>query len=882
MYVHRASALRPSGRWAVVPRWVLVLAAAAALALAVAGAFWAGARAQREGRLGGVGQLAAHPFLSAKNLGAAHLAADEPPVHVLLDVKFKHYQTLLEKREEALRRGFLFREDGDFVPGDLRVGQDTIPVRLRLKGDLLDHLRGERWSFRIQVTDGRQFLGMRRFSIQHPRTRGFVWEWAVLEALRREDILAPRYGFLEVTLNGKHLGLYAYEEHFGKELLESQSRREGVIVKFDEEWRWEEMYASGERTRRFMLWDNALIEAFNEDALREKPGLLKLYEAAVANLESFRQGAAAACDVFDCERVARFWAVADLTGAAHGLHWINLRFYYNPVTTRLEPVAFDCLAGNRLAHLAGTGALEHDEELGHDGLRARMMADARFARLYVQALQRVSDPAYVEALRADLAPGVARSLQAIHREWPWEDLDWNVLEHNRTLIRAYLDPPAALAARWDPQALREDHLRLRVANLLAFPVEILGAAVGQPPVELAPSDAAQRVLAGKPARGALEWTELTWMTAPEVRAAAFPPPVVDANGTVEASPATMLPVVSVRHRIVGEERVRETPVALGAPEIALQGVPAADAAVTRGEIDYLAVDAGARRIDVREGTWSVGGDLVIPPGWRLAAGPGTRLEFDEGAVLLSHSPVELVGTGDRPVTLAPKGTSWGGLQVIGAGDRSLLQNVTILGTSGVDRPGWTLVGGVTFYESPVSVVDSLLAESRGEDALNVIRSSFTISGCLVRDTAFDAIDVDFGQGEIEGLRFQRIGNDALDFSGSEARVSDLVVLEAGDKGVSVGEASDVVIDSARIEKVGIGVAAKDRSQIRLRGGEIVGAGIGVAAYQKKPEFGSAFAYLQGTTLRGNERDFLVEVGSVVEIDGRTIPGDQVGVADVLY
>ena len=220
---------------------MLWLAGLVALLTVVGVSFYVGAMAQRNGRLAGMGQLLARPLEAVYNFGAARLGPTVSTEQIFIDLKFKHYNKLLIKREQALQLGFLVREQDDFVPAEIRTDSGTLSVKLRLKGDLLDHLRHERWSFRIHVKKGAQFRGMRRFSIQHPRTRGFVWEWAVLEAMRREEILAPRYGFLEVTFNGKPWGLYAFEESFGKELLESQARRESVIVKFNESWRWEEM-----------------------------------------------------------------------------------------------------------------------------------------------------------------------------------------------------------------------------------------------------------------------------------------------------------------------------------------------------------------------------------------------------------------------------------------------------------------------------------------------------------------------------------------------------------------------------------------------------------------------------------------------------------------
>ncbi|MFP6654530.1 MAG: CotH kinase family protein, partial [Myxococcota bacterium] len=128
---------------------------------------------------------------------------------------------------------------GDFVPAEIRVGEPTVRVKLRLKGDYTDHLEGEKWSMRVHVKRKNQLFGMRRFSLQAPRTRGFQAEPIVLDHYRREGVLAPRYSFAEVSVNGDDLGLMAVEESFGQELLESQQRREGVIICGNDSMNWQ-------------------------------------------------------------------------------------------------------------------------------------------------------------------------------------------------------------------------------------------------------------------------------------------------------------------------------------------------------------------------------------------------------------------------------------------------------------------------------------------------------------------------------------------------------------------------------------------------------------------------------------------------------------------
>ena len=65
------------------------------------------------------------------------------------------------------------------------------------------------------------------------------------------------------------------------------------------------------------------------------------YKKAISLLEGFRRRELKTSDVFDVKQMAKYFAVADLCGAEHATRWHNVRFYYNPVTSRLEPIGFD-------------------------------------------------------------------------------------------------------------------------------------------------------------------------------------------------------------------------------------------------------------------------------------------------------------------------------------------------------------------------------------------------------------------------------------------------------------------------------------------------------------------------------------------------------------
>ncbi len=297
-----------------------------------------------------------------------------------LDIAPDDFAVIEAKREEALKTWILQSTNADFVPATVHVGDGpAVPVRLRLKGDWGDHFTRDKWSYRIEVRGSAAVMGMRVFSLQDPSTRSYVNEWAFLETLRREGVLAVGYGFAHVVQNGRPLGVYAVEEGFSKELLESQGRRESVIIRYNEDLLWETWaaYTNDEVTPpgvgRFHI-----IDEFGSGAVSADPVMAARRDAAVGRLRAWEQGMLPASDVFDVATLARYWALVDLWDARHAVYWNNLRYYYNPVTAKLEPIGFDAqplFEGTPLVaeQLPGMSAL-----LG--------MGDPRLQRAYAEAL----------------------------------------------------------------------------------------------------------------------------------------------------------------------------------------------------------------------------------------------------------------------------------------------------------------------------------------------------------------------------------------------------------------------------------------------------------------------------------------------------------------
>lgn len=312
------------------------------------------------------------------------------------------------KRRKALQAGLLISSPDDWVKGDLSEGKDKWKVKLRLKGDWTDHLKGGKWSFRIQVRDSGAFHGMKVFSLQNPRTRDFLSEWYFHQVLRNERVLAPRYEFVRLKLNGVEVGLYALEEHFRKEMVESLGHREGVLLKFSEAGMWDARREALEDVdfpyEKEPFYESAEVVPFQWNKVKKDPKLAAAFRIAHALMDQYKHGRGPIEELFELDAVARQYALTDLFDGHHSLIWHNRRFYYNPVTSHLQPVVFDAFSGD------SGGKYMHGPFTGHgcngntwyggnlDLLGTRFFASYEFVRGYYKSLMEYSSSEFLQSL----------------------------------------------------------------------------------------------------------------------------------------------------------------------------------------------------------------------------------------------------------------------------------------------------------------------------------------------------------------------------------------------------------------------------------------------------------------------------------------------------
>ncbi len=788
------------------------------------------------------------------------------PRSLAIDINFKGYQWLAYKRQQALDFGYIVQHEDSFVPAKIRLPDRTVEVKMRLKGDLTDHIQGEKWSYRIKVDDDDTVFGMRFFSIQDPGRSSYVHEWVFTELMRHEGLIAPRYDFIHVTINGKPMGIYALEESFSKEMLEAHGRREAPVVRFNESRLFSRALSYGQHK----LFYAAEVDAFQSAKTEGDPVLRKQFAIARDLLEGFRDQHLPVDQVFDLDKTATYFALVDLCSAGYAARWKNIRFYYDPISSLLEPIPYNgysaVSASLAQARKRPTRVLSGQYVYGR-GLIADWMdaffRDPVFYKAYVRALARISERGFVSGFFAEIDDRLAEKIRIIHKDVPSLNYPKHYLLARARLIHNAVNPGLPIRVHFDIDKKSEGPATLDVANTVLLAIE-LTAVVDR------------ETGARYPFQEGL---------------------VVGPNCTDVPRNVSLRIPDSARDAFAGfeDERLALTYHVVGMPEeysAAIQGRrPMAErnlrqrltqsVAEIRGK-DSLGIDEANRTITLRPGTWRFDRSLIIPPGYTLLAGPGVTVELHQQASLISFSPLLLRGTADEPVVIRSPNATGGGVAVIDADGQSSFEHVSFENLASPTEGLWTVTGAVTVHESPVDIADCRFVAGRAEDQLNIVRTRFTLARSEFTASAADALDVDFSRGTITDCTFTGIGNDAVDASGSQVVVERCRIDGAGDKALSAGENSSVRLNDFEAVNCGFGLVSKDLSTVTAKDVTLRRAGVALAVYQKKPEYGPASITIEKLRTEETAELSLIEKGSWINLDGHKEPGTRLAVAREIY
>jgi len=387
-----------------------------------------------------------------------------------INMSFSNYADLLQQREAARQTGVVRAGEADFLPATLCWGETTLSIRLRLREGLAEHLGpDDKWAYEVRTRDQAEVLGLQRFYLQDPEGRKGLNTWAFVQALQREGILAAQYQFVRLTFNGKDLGIYAMQEGFTQTLLTTQGRTPSVIAEFSADRLWDSLAnfegdvqaATADPVANLSVTDFQYFEinTFQDAVIVRDPVLSAQQKRTMSLLYDLQTGALPASEIFDVAQYGRFLALADLWGATNVTSPVNLKYYYNPETNWLEPIASDAnvLSGEARLSMAAT------------------YNDPHLQAAYVKEAARISQTGYIDMLQAALEPEWRRLARALGGEFGDLAAPWDILRKRQSLLQHSLNPVQPVFAYLvESTPGTYDVLHFEVGNILNLPVEIMG------------------------------------------------------------------------------------------------------------------------------------------------------------------------------------------------------------------------------------------------------------------------------------------------------------------------------------------------------------------------------------------------------------------------
>lgn len=807
---------------------------------------------------------------SAINYFKYHNRVGNKQKQINLNVSFKNYQKIAFKRYESMQNKeqygmeLLDKESGDWVPAEINTDEQSYNVKVRLKGRLFDHWdMKDMWSLNVRVKDGQTLFGMRDFGIQHPKVRDFLNEWLLHRMFKYAGLIYLRYEFIKVSINGKDPKLYAMEEGFDKRLIEHNQLREGPILKIngDHAWILSALMSHG------LDYNNAEIEAYQQDKILADPVKKDQFIEAKNQLEAFRRGEILTSEAFDAKKLALLFAIIDLTGHHHATGPDNAKFYFNPDTLKLEmigrdnqlikPLLLDGIRGEKKY----SGNRHLDKSWSWDNL---MFQDPVFFKEYIHALEIVSQPEFLDKFFLEVKDDLEVNRMVMEINYPFysprveESID--ILYQNQKYMRDLLFKERAVLESYiqDVNGMKINALFFNSSHL---PVEITHIRINDEIIKI-PEILIQPFIDDYHQKYFPVEIDLTNYLAKKINA--------EDN-------------IGFQYNILG-----------GSHQFQLNAFPFdmlddgfLNYISTRRksniqEFKFLELNEQEKKIVLKKGSWEIRKPLIIPAGYHFIVEDGVTLNLLEKSYVLSYSSVQFAGHQNNPIIIKSMDGSSQGVIVLNASELSTISFTSFEGLSNLNRQGQQLTGAVTFYESPVEISNSKFSNNKSEDALNIVRSEFSVTDSLFNDIQADAIDGDFVTGDIQRCSFIRIGNDAADFSGSKVTMSNIRVDGAGDKAVSSGEGSKVILKEINIIHAEIAVASKDQSIVEINHSQIESSRVGFTAYQKKSEFGPGIITAEYINLIDVEQPILVEHNSEISIDGKIFKSGSENMKSLFY
>lgn len=715
-------------------------------------------------------------------------------------------------RKKHLERGLIENDDDSYVDAELRHKNQKIKAKIRLKGHMTDHLQDKKWSFRVKTKKGDAFMGMKVFSLQHPGTRQYVYEWIYHQMMKDEGIMALNYDFVKVEVNGEDWGIYALEEHFAQELVHHNNRVKGPIVRFNPDLYWVYRINELEKTKidePYSKFQSSFVEAYDRGNTFEDSTLVERYAYAVSLIEKVRRNEIKVAKAFDIEKLARFHAIIDLVGGHHSLDWSDVKYYYNIETNLLEPVAYESFSVSNTYQLGGANKFFTSDSSFNTNWHEILFSDPDFFVQYIKALHRISDKKWLDSFVKRNNSALENKLAILYKEFAYRKFKLDQYYTNQKNIKKILDCPRPLIPY--VQSVSSNNITLSIGNADVYPYVITNVSFDSITIPV--------------------------NTNALVHAQRINSPVLYASYSF---------AVPANHKINSDTKLIVSYHLLGSDKVLTSQVISAPMGVNlpiENAIDISTADfvvATANEIRVKPGKHMVQQTYFVPKNKSLKIDEGTQLDFVKNASIISYAPVHVLGNEENLVTFTSSDNTGGGLAILNAENESIF-NFTQFLNLGYNK---ALPSALRFYQSNASI-NNCSFSSIPNEAVRFTKGKLNIKNSYFGAVKGKAIATNFAEATIVSTEFNAVNQTAIDANASGLSLNTCRFNAIGKAAVLADQGSNCKAQKLTIINAVIAIEAKDNSKVNVNEIDLNDVQTAFKAHKKGDVFGPSEITVKG-------------------------------------
>tara|TARA_B100000902_G_scaffold356254_1_gene369769 strand:+ start:827 stop:3433 length:2607 start_codon:yes stop_codon:yes gene_type:complete len=759
---------------------------------------------------------------------------------IYLNINQKNTYKLEQNRHKILKnidlKSVSNRAHQEFVEvsGSITLNDKNLRGDIRLKGDRKIHFQSkENSSYKLNLKKDNYFDQMKKFSLQKPRIRNYLHEWIFHELLGEGNLIKINYDFYDFYLNGEYQGYYNLEEGFGKTLIERNNRRNGPIFSI-----FEEIKEASEDQK---------FELYNKNYWAKKENI-QVAQKAVQNLNNFLSGNVSAEKVFDINKWAWFFAVVDLTYTYHGAVLKSVKFYFNPINEKIEPIGYD---GHRLLPNFNKSILPYKPNLNktifdlaneNDSYKwlknfffQNKKINKEFYKEYIKSVKTISGKSFLDNFFKKRKKEIGRINAGIYTD----DYIYDYDAARESGIGIYY---------YDKKDI------YRRAEFLLDKIKINKTKL---------------------------FVELNYN---ELKISSF-----DKNNIVLTNPTLICDAENLKFKNID---LSNTQINLSIKDKKIfhncDKISFIDEINNFEYIHEINKYNNFKNLNnffninnykeyfnehknnvlmLKKNILEFKESVYIPKNYKVKISPSQKIILLNGATIYSNSPWEAIGDETNKILIAGRSNNYGGgLIITDTNEKSVFNYVDFEYLDGFKKNphiGGIIMGAVNFNNTQVLLKNIFVNNIDTEDSINIFNSRFDIENCYFSNIFSDAIDFDFSEGKAKNIEFNSIGNDALDFSGSKAIIEDILFNRIGDKVVSVGENSRVKIFNLVGKNSLIGVASKDGSNTYVENIKFFNVDYPFAAYKKKEVYEHGKLDLNNFSVKGFKKQYIRDFNSII-------------------